>query len=284
MINRSFLIILLFIVVSCENYFVPKKLEPIARIDQDYLYIEDIENIIDEKYDSFDSILKVNNFINEWATNKILRSGAKLNLSESKLSEISLMVYDYETELLSNSYLEALVNSTIKLEINPIELDSLYNRNFELFKLNEDLIRYAYIYVPNTNPDISQIRGKFRRYKENDKYLFDSISYQFIDFSFNDSIWHKRSDLVKTLPIINNYRYNSLKKYKFFQFKDSLGLYLIKIISLLTKGEYAPKEFVSPTLEYMILNKRKIKLVNDIKNEILENAVKTNKLEIYKDE
>ena len=46
----------------------------------------------------------------------IYQSGAKLNLSDNKLSEISLMVYDYETELLSNSYLEALVNSTIKLE------------------------------------------------------------------------------------------------------------------------------------------------------------------------
>ena len=284
MINRSFLIISLFVIFSCENYFVPKNSEPIARIDQDYLYIEDIESLIDDEDESFDSILKVNNFINEWATNKILRSGAKLNLSDNKLSEISLMVYDYETELLSNSYLEALVNSTIKLETDSVQLDSLYDKNFELFKLNEDLIRYAYIYLPNTNPDISQIRGKFRRYKEKDKYLLDSISYQFIDFSFNDSIWYKRSDLVKALPIINDYRYNSLKKYKFFQFKDSLGLYLIKITSLLTKGDYAPKEYVSPTLEYMILNKRKISMINEIKNEILENAIKTNKLEIYKDE
>ena len=59
---------------------------------------------------------------------------------------------------------------------------------------------------------------------------------------------------------------------------------MIKITSLLTKGDYAPKEYVSPTLEYMILNKRKISMINEIKNEILENAIKTNKLEIYKDE
>ena len=278
---KRILLILFFIIVSCENYFVPKNSNPIARLNQDYLYIEDIGNIISDNDEPFDSILKLNNFIDKWAINKILRSGAKLNLSDSKLSEISSMVYDYETELLSNSYLEALVSSTIKLETDSIELDSLYNKNFELFKLNEDLIKYAYIYLPNTNPDISQIRGKFRRYKEKDKYLLDSISYQFINFSFDDSIWYRRSDLIKTLPIMNNYRYNSLKKYKFFQFKDSLGLYLIKITSLLTKGQYAPKEFVSPTLEYMILNKRKINLVNEIKKEILDDAIKNNKLEIY---
>ena len=47
MINRSFLIISLFVIFSCENYFVPKNSEPIARIDQDYLYIEDIESLIE---------------------------------------------------------------------------------------------------------------------------------------------------------------------------------------------------------------------------------------------
>ena len=279
-------ILLIFFVIlfSCDNYFVPKNSNPIARLNQDYLFEDEISVIIDDQEEKLDSIIKVNEFINQWAINKILRSGARLNLSENKLLEINSMVYDYETELLSNSYLEALVNSTISLEVDSLKLDSLYNKNYEIFKLNEDLIQYVFIYLPNTNPDISQIRGKLRRYNQDDRALLDSISYQFIKHSFADSVWHRRNDLYKTLSIMNNYRYKSLKKYKFFQFKDSLGLYLIKITSLLNKGEYAPIEFVSPTLEYMILNKRKVNLVDEIKKEILENAIKTNKLEIYKDE
>ena len=281
---RKSLIIVFFIIISCENYFTPKNTNPIARLNQEFLFEEDIQGLINDKHELSDSIIRVNKLIGDWAINKILRSGARLNLSENKLSKITSMVYDYETELLSNSYLEALVNSTIKLETDSIELDSLYKKNYEIFKLNEDLIQYAFIYMPNTNPDISQIRGKLRRYKEQDKALLDSISYQFISSSFDDSTWHRRNELFKTIPILNNYRYNSLKKYKFFQFKDSLGLYLIKITSLLTKGQYAPIEFVSPTLEYMIVNKRKIELVNKIKREILNNAIETNKLEIYNDE
>ena len=279
-------ILLIFFVIlfSCDNYFVPKNSNPIARLNQDYLFEDEISVIIDDQEEKLDSIIKVNEFINQWAINKILRSGARLNLSENKLLEINSMVYDYETELLSNSYLEALVNSTISLEVDSLKLDSLYKKNYEIFKLNEDLIQYVFIYLPNTNPDISQIRGKLRRYNQDDRALLDSISYQFIKHSFADSVWHRRNDLYKTLSIMNNYRYKSLKKYKFFQFKDSLGLYLIKITSLLNKGEYAPIEFVSPTLEYMILNKRKVNLVDEIKKEILENAIETNKLEIYKDE
>ena len=281
--NRS-LTILFFIIISCENYFSPKNSNPVARVNQEYLFEEDIQGLITDKHESSDSILIVNELINNWAINKILRSGARLNLSEKNLAEITSMVYDYETELLSNSYLEALVNSTIKLETDSIELDSLYKKNYEVFKLNEDLIQYVFIYISNTNPDASQIRGKLRRYKEQDRVLLDSISHQFISSSFDDSTWHRKNELFKTIPILNNYRYNSLKKYKFFQFKDSLGLYLIKITDLLTKGQYAPIEYVSPTLEYMIVNKRKIELVNKIKREILDNAIETNKLEIYNDE
>jgi hypothetical protein len=281
--SRS-LIILFIVITSCENYFTPKNLKPIARVNQEYLFEEDIQELITDKHELSDSILIVNELINNWAINKILRSGARLNLSEKNLTEITSMVYDYETELLSNSYLEALVNSTIKLETDSIELDSLYKKNYELFKLNEDLIQYVFIYISNNNPDAIQIRGKLRRYKEQDRALLDSISHQFIFSSFDDSTWHRRNELFKTIPILNNYRYNSLKKYKFFQFKDSLGLYLIKITGLLTKGQYAPIEYVSPTLEYMIVNKRKIELVNKIKREILDNAIETNKLEIYNDE
>ena len=145
-------ILLIFFVIlfSCDNYFVPKNSNPIARLNQDYLFEDEISVIIDDQEEKLDSIIKVNEFINQWAINKILRSGARLNLSENKLLEINSMVYDYETELLSNSYLEALVNSTISLEVDSLKLDSLYKKNYEIFKLNEDLIQYVFIYLPST--------------------------------------------------------------------------------------------------------------------------------------
>ena len=130
------LLIFFIILFSCDNYFVPKNSKAIARLNQDYLFEDQISVIIDGEQEKLDSILKVNEFINQWAINKILRSGARLNLSENKLSKISSMVYNYETELLSNNYLEALVNSQISLKIDSIKLDSLYNKNKEIFKQN----------------------------------------------------------------------------------------------------------------------------------------------------
>ena len=77
------LIILFFSIISCENYFTPKDSNPIARLNQEYLFEEDIQGLITDKHELSDSILIVNELINNWAINKILRSGARLNLSEN---------------------------------------------------------------------------------------------------------------------------------------------------------------------------------------------------------
>ena len=57
--NRS-LPILFFIIISCENYFIPKNSNPIARVNQEYLFEEDIQGLITDKQELSDSILKVN--------------------------------------------------------------------------------------------------------------------------------------------------------------------------------------------------------------------------------
>ena len=87
--------------------------------------------------------------------------------------------------------------------------------------------------------------------------------------------------MFKKFPFLNNYSYKSLKNYNFFQFKDSLSLYLIKIIESVNNGDFSPIDYVLPTLEYMSLNNRKKELMLNIKSDILKDALKENKLEIY---
>ena len=87
--------------------------------------------------------------------------------------------------------------------------------------------------------------------------------------------------MVQKFPFLNNYSYKSLKNYNFFQFKDSLSLYLIKIIESVNNGDVSPIDYVLPTLEYMSLNNRKKELMLNIKSDILKDALKENKLQIY---
>ncbi len=228
-----------------------------------------------------DSILRANSVINNWAIEKILTERAELNLSEAKLQKIGTLVKEYKSSLLSEAYLEALINSTINLEIDSVEIQTFYEKNKVLFKLNEDIFKIAFIELPLDFSDTYQIRSKIRRFKTEDKFFLDSISYRYKNSSLNNDKWITERELRKEFPFINNYSYKSLKNYNFFQFKDSLSLYLIKIIELAENGEISPINHVLPTLEYMSLNKRKKDLMSSIKSEILRDALQNKKLEIF---
>ena len=228
-----------------------------------------------------DSILRANSVINNWAIEKILTERAELNLNEAKLQKIGSLVKEYKSSLLSEAYLEALINSRINLKIDSVELQNFYDNNKALFKLNEDIFKLAFIELPLDFSDTYQIRSKIRRFKSEDKFFLDSISYRYKNSSLNNDMWITERELRKKFLFINNYSYKSLKNYNFFQFKDSLSLYLIKIIELAEKGEISPINHVLPTLEYMSQNKRKKELMLSIKSEILRDALQNKKLEIF---
>ena len=279
MFKKFFYLSFLLLNSSC-NLVPENDLKNIARYGESYLSVNDFKSMLGD-VDKADSISKANYLINNWAIEKILIERAELNLNEIKLNKIESLVSEYRSSLLSEAYLEALVNSSIDLEIDSVEIQNFYNKNKSLFNLNEDIFKIVYVELPIGFSDTYEVRSKIKRYRTNDKFFLDSISYRFNDFSLSGDKWISKKEIVQKFPFLNNYNYKSLKNYNFFQFKDSLSLYLIKIIESVNNGDVSPIDYVLPTLEYMSLNNRKKELMLNIKSEILKDALKENKLEIY---
>ena len=252
----------------------------IARYGELFLTKEEFSSLI-QGGEINDSISMANFIINNWAIEKILIERAELNLNETKLKKIQLLVDDYKSNLLSEAYLEALVNSTINLEVDSLEILNLYENNKSLFNLNEDIFKLVYVELPLDFSDTYEVRSKIKRFKRDDQIFLDSISYRFKSFSLKTEDWVSQKELLQKFTFLTNYSYRSLKNYNFFQFKDSLSLYLIKIKESVKKGDISPIDYVLPTLEYMSLNKRKKELMLSIKTDILKDALEKNKLEIY---
>ena len=232
-------------------------------------------------FEKGDSISIAKDIINDWAIGKILIEKAQLNLSKTKLKKIETQVKEYKSSLLSEAYLEAVVSSRINLDIDSIEIQKFYDINKSLFTLNDDIFRFVYIELPLSFSDTYEIRSKIRRYNFKDNRFLDSISYRFTSFSLNSDEWISENKLFEQFSFLNENSIRSLKNYNFYQFKDSISLYLIKITEHIEKGDISPLEYVLPTLKYMSLNSRKKELIVNIKSEILRDALQNNKLEIF---
>ncbi|WP_194767932.1 peptidyl-prolyl cis-trans isomerase [Tamlana sp. I1] len=280
----KFSILLLVLAVSCDYFNKPEDYSnAVARVNTSYLFPEDIEGLVPQDASVADSTLIVHNFINRWATQQLLVDGAMLNLSQKKQDAFNKLVVQYKNDLYAKAYIQALVKRSIDTLVTLEEAEKYYENNKEVFKLNEELIKFRYIHVDENIIDYSNIKTRFERYESSDKRILDSISIQFKSYSLNDSIWIKLSQVIKKIPAVTPENKDELlKKSNFIQLKDSLGVYLMQINDVLLRNNTAPLEYVKPTIDQIVINKRKLELIKDIEKDITKDAIKNKQFEIYK--
>ena len=129
--------------------------------------------------------------------------------------------------------------------------------------------------------DIRLFKKKLRRFNNDDIKYLDSLSFQFNRFSLNDSVWRNKNEVFYQLPNLKKVNKYMLKKSNFIEIKDSLGLYLINISDMLKTNQYAPLEYVSETLKRMVINKRKLVFIDQLRKDITKDAIKNKNFEIY---
>ena len=107
------------------------------------------------------------------------------------------------------------------------------------------------------------------------------MSLEFKNVNLNDSIWIKKESVLKQLPVLKSNESTALKKSDFKQLEDSLGVYLLKIVDVLNPNDIAPLAYIKPTIEEIILSKRKLELIKKLEKDITKDAIKNKDFEIY---
>lgn len=271
-----------FTLFACDFFKSTDANGAIARVNETYLYTKDIVDLVPQGTSVEDSTLIVNAYINRWASKLLLMDGAMLNLPESKQLEFQKLVDQYKNDLFTNAYLEALVKRSIDTTVTISEAEKFYESNKESFKLNDQLLKFRYISLPQNTIKLENIKERFKRFDKEDKAFLDSIAVQFRSYSLNDSIWIKASQVAEKISVINSENKDQLlKKSNYIQLKDSLNLYLMLVNDVRSQNDYAPLEYVRPSINQIVINKRKLELIKQLENDITTDAIKNKQFEIY---
>lgn len=267
---------------ACGYIEKEEEREVIARVNETYLYKEDIEPLVGEGISPEDSALIVSNFVNRWATQQLLIDKAKFNLSTEQQKEFDELVRNYKNELYSKAYADALVAKQLDTFFNQTEIEDYYNSNLDNFRLNEDLVKLRFINLDKNSIDFQDIKQKFIRFNERDKKDLDRMSLTFKAFSFNDSVWVSSGSVYDKIgPLNDSNKSQLLKKSNFLQLEDSLEVYLVYVKDFLQRNEQAPLEYATSTIKQIILNQRKTDLVQKLEKDITRDAIENEQFEIY---
>jgi hypothetical protein len=270
-------------VTSCDYFRAPKKPKAIARVGESYLFQDDIVDLVPKGTSKKDSIAIVKSFIDRWATQKLLFEAAERNIGKDKVAEFNTLIDQYKVDLYTKDYIESLVIRQIDTIVTDAQIDDYYTKNKQYFKNSSELVKLRYINLVKENPKFAKIKSKFSSFTKNDRKELEQLAVQFKSYAFNDSIWVDINQVYEKIPFIN---LENKQKYiasgMNFQYPDSTTVWLVKINKVLPKDSPTPLEFLKPTIKQIIINNRKLELVNTLEKEITNDAIKDNKYEIYK--
>ena len=264
---------------SCSNFSNNNSNNLVARAGENFLYEDDLPSYVSKD----DSLIKISSFIETWAKEKVLYDLSIINLSQSKRAEIDELVDNYRIDLYINSYKDLIVNSKIDSIVTNEQIDSFYSTNVNNFKLNENLVKYRYVKVPNDNININRIRRYIVRMSEQDRYFLDSLNFQFADLKLDDSIWFTERDVISSINFINqNNKSRYFIKDRLFSIDESNYYNFFIVDDILKSGNIPPKSYLYDRIKSTIINQRKLDILKDINQEILNDALKSRKYEVYK--
>ncbi|MDB9736266.1 MAG: hypothetical protein QNK88_03425 [Polaribacter sp.] len=267
---------------SCDYFKVQEKEDRasdiIAIVNTEKLFRKDLKYVSPKNISTKDSVILIKSFVQNWAIKKLLLSAAVNNNSSESLKNINQLVQDYKESLLINNYKEELIKQQLDTIVAEEEVEEFYLANNDNFKLNEVLVKSKYVYFKQSKSVEKEIISLFKSDEIEAAEALERQQLSFKMLQLNDSVWLELDQILLKLPFSKE---NLLKKSKFIQKQDSLGLYLVAIKEVLHRNDIAPLSYVMPTIKEMILHKRKIELIREIEKIIVKDATKKNNFKVY---
>ena len=280
--KKTLYILSISIFISCEYLGLEKKdttqSVPIATVYDQKLYKEDIEDLLPKNINKKDSVVLVRSIINSWATKELLLRKAVENNSQNDNTEINKLVTDYRQALLINGYKERLIKQQLDTIISEQEISDYYNENGKNFRLNEELIKTRLLHFSSDLIDKKEVIQLFKKGSIQDLEALEMRQLSFKYIMLNDSVWTPLEHVMLKIPFSRD---NLLKKTKFLQKEDSLGVYLIAVKDVLKRNDLAPKSHIKSTIQQMILHQRKLQLIRDIEKIIVKDAIQNKSFQMY---
>lgn len=279
----------LVIISACDFVKVKDKVtsnkdspQPIARVNDHYLYAADIKDIVSPDASPEDSISLINAYVNNWIRKQLLIDDASTKI-EIDESEIQRKILDYRYSLVAYAYKSYYINQHLNKEVTDEEIMEYYEENQDNFPLKQNIVRGKFLRIPKDAPSKVNLRSLIKSSRK--KKLEELQAYCFnyaLMYSLEDSVWINFDDIIKNTPLVEiPNKVDFLQRTDYTEYSDETSNYYLLIKEYKKTDDIAPLEVVRDQIMDIIINKRKVELARNLEKEVYDIAVETNAFEIY---
>jgi hypothetical protein len=245
------------------------------------LHTSEIAARIPDGLSERDSLTLADNYISKWIQNEILIHLAKANLSAAD-QDFNIQLQEYKNSLLLYTLEQKLVNQYLDTMVTPEEIEAYFNENRNQFELKGNIVRFDYVKLSKRSS--RQLREFRNLLKDNDletkSELVEYAEKNATDYWFVDN-WVSFNDLLNEVPLEIDNQALFLRRTNYIEAEDSLYRYLVRINDYKTTDSISPLEFERDKIRNIILNARKIELIDRKRQEFIEQAFRDDKAKVY---
>ncbi len=278
--------------VACE----PKQEgTPIARVMDEYLYQSDLAGIVAPGTLQADSIEAVQAYIHNWIQQKLLVQKATKNLSDQQ-KNFEQEIENYRNSLIIFAYQNALIEQAVDTTVTEVEIENYYEGNKNQFLLKNNIVRVRFVKLEN-HPADSKDKAVKEKIKTNEtiyKLIFsnelkseewlklsDLCQKNSENYYLNSDRWIYFNDLLKEIPVDAYNQEEFLQRNTKFEVPEENWVYYVNILEFRIKESFSPIDFEREKIRNIILNNRKVKLIESLRNEVMVEGQEKNWYEIY---
>lgn len=279
--NWGVILVIAAAMTGCGQEHNHKGKTPLVEVSGEFLYKEDLQAALPINISKDDSVLFAEHYIRNWIEDALLFDKAEGNIPDN--DKISKLVENYRRALIMHTYQEELVNQKLANDISEEEINAYYEKNKELFRLDNPLVKGLFIKVPLSSPDLGNVRVWYRKNNQDvieklEKYsLRNAVSYDY----FYDR-WTSVPDVAAKIPLkVLDTDANYLDKNRNVEVKDTAFCYFLHIEDFLGKDKQKPLDFARDEIKEILINLKRVEFINKVKEDLYQRASDRNKIIYY---
>lgn len=274
------LLCLLCFFAACSEKHDHHGKTPLVEVAGEYLYKEDLQNVLPSNLSKDDSLLFAENYIKNWVEGVLLYGKAENNIPDN--ANIDELVENYRKALIVHAYQQGLIEQKLSKDITEQEMKDYYENNKNLFVLEKPLIKGLFIKVPLAASGLNKVRTWYKKNtQENVEHLEKYSLQNAVNYDYFYDRWLPASDVIDKIPLKVSDPDAYLAQNKNVEVKDTAFCYFLHVEDYLGAGEQKPYEVTRQEIKDMLVNLKRVSFIREVKDDLYQVAVKRNEINYY---
>lgn len=254
---------------ACNNN---AELSPlVARVYGYELRMDDLAGLVGEGVSSDDSAAIVDNYVDQWVRQTVMLAKAEKNVKD----DFSRQLDEYRNSLLTYAYEQQIVEQLMDTVVTDAQIEEYYEGHGGQFLLKNSIVKAVYVAAPLKNTADAKFKNLVYKsnFRDEDIVELQSLATKVGGSgSYDADSWLPFYSLQNVVPITTYNENLYLKQNRSIVLADDSLRYYLRILDYKITDDISPLELQRDNIRAIILNHRKLDILNHLQADLLKEA------------